>query len=119
MATVEVTPASLTIHVEGLDRILALRTTITIPWEHVTGVHRDLADASVIFHGLKLPGTNLPGVVTAGSFLKGGDWSFWDVRDPKRAIIVTLRDEHYAKVVVGVDDPDETARQIEAVLRQA
>lgn len=59
-------------------------------------------------------------MVTAGSYLRQGEWSFWDVHDPKKAIILRLRDEHYAKVVVGVDDPDATAATIrDALSRRA
>lgn len=103
-------------HVGGWDRILAMKSEITIPLEHVTGVERDLAEASAIYHGIKLPGTSIPGVVVAGSYLKSGEWSFWDVHDPNQAIILRLHDEHYRKVVVGVDDPDAAVRAVEAAI---
>ena len=116
MATIEITPTSLVVHVEGWDRILALKSEITIPLEHVVGVEQDLAEASVIYHGLKLPGTSIPGVMVAGSYLKSGEWSFWDVHDPRKAVILRLRDEHYGKVVVGVDDPEAAVRSVEAAI---
>jgi hypothetical protein len=32
---------------------------------------------------------------------------FWDVHDPAKAIGLDLRDEHYTKLVVQVDNPEE------------
>lgn len=116
MARIEITGEALTVHTEGWDRILALKSQVTIPLEHVVSVEQDMAEASAVYHGLRLPGTSLPGVVTAGSYLRQGEWSFWDVHDPQKAVILRLRDEHYAKVVVGVDDPDATAQQLRAAL---
>ncbi|HEV3233578.1 MAG TPA: hypothetical protein VG329_03415 [Candidatus Dormibacteraeota bacterium] len=112
MAIVEVNDDVLEIHVTGIDRILALKSTIAVPTSHVSGIDQDVAEASVVFHGLKLPGTGIPGVVTAGSFLKQGEWTFWDVHDPAKAVIIRLKDEHYSRLVIGVDDP---ARTVELV----
>ena len=112
MAAIEVTPRSLVVHVTGYDRILAMKSSVAIPLEHVVAVDQNLGEASTVFHGLKMPGTVIPGVVTAGSFLKSGEWAFWDVHDPAEAIILRLRDEHYARVVVGVNDPDATVAAI-------
>jgi small ligand-binding sensory domain FIST len=63
------------------------------------------------FHGLRLPGTSLPGVITAGSFYNG-EWLFFDVHDAERAIKIDLDHEHYAALIVEVADPDSTLRDI-------
>jgi len=116
MAQLEITADALVLHVTGLDRILALKQTISVPWEHVSGVDQDRAEAGVVFHGLKLPGTAVPGVVTAGSFFRGGQWTFWDVHDPAQAVIIRLRDEHYSRLVVGVDDPADAVSRVRSAL---
>lgn len=116
MAQVEVNGDNLEIHVVGVDRILALKSTVVVPMEHVSAIDQALEEVSVVFHGLKLPGTGIPGVVTAGSFLKEGEWSFWDVHDPAKAVIIRTHDEHYCRVVVGVDDPAETVERVQAAL---
>ena len=64
-------------------------------------------------------GTNLPGVITAGRFVNRGEWSFWDVHDPDKAIAMRLHDEHYAKLVIGVDDPKATTQAITAAIKRA
>ena len=117
MARIDVTGDHLIVHIEGLDRLLAMKSSITLPLSHVVGVHRDTAEAATVYHGLRMPGTSIPGVISAGSFLRDGKWSFWDVHDPSRAIILETVDEHYTKLVVGVDDPDAVVAAIEATLR--
>jgi DNA-binding transcriptional regulator LsrR (DeoR family) len=63
-----------------------------------------------------LPGTEVPGVITAGTFYEHGERVFWDVHHPERAIALSLRDERYAKLVVEVEDPEATIAAIEAAL---
>lgn len=41
---------------------------------------------------LRLPGTHLPGLVTAGSHAERGRWMFWNSKTGKNAI--TIRIEH-------------------------
>jgi hypothetical protein len=108
MAIVEVDGDTLTVRVTGIDQVLALKHTLEVPLEHVAGIDQDSEEAGAIFHGLRLPGTSLPGIVTAGSYFRAGEWSFWDVHDPSKAVIIRLKDEHYSRVVVGVDDPSGT-----------
>jgi hypothetical protein len=116
VATVAVTDESLTVQVTGFDRILAFTSTITVPLAHVTGITKDATEAGKTFHGLRLPGTAIPGVLTAGAFLKSGEWTFWDVHDPDKAVILSLNHEHYSRLVVGVDDPGATVEAVRAAL---
>ncbi|MFZ0217115.1 MAG: hypothetical protein WAM30_14385, partial [Candidatus Dormiibacterota bacterium] len=60
---------------------------------------------------------DIPHVLTAGRFLQHGDLVFWDVRGPDGAVAVALRHERYAKLVVGVTDPDESVPKINAAVR--
>ena len=116
MAKVEITGDELTVDVTGIDKVLALKSTLTVPLAHVAAIDRDVKEAGVVFHGLRLPGTGIPGVLTAGSFLNHGQWSFWDVHDPAKAVIIRLHDEHYNRLVVGVDDPAATVQLVRAAL---
>jgi hypothetical protein len=116
MAIVEIDGDTLTVRVTGLDEVLAFKHTLEVPLAHVEGIEQGSPDVGTIFHGLKLPGTNLPGVVTAGSFLRAGQWSFWDVHDPDKALTIRLSDEHYSRVVVQVDDPTATIELVRAAL---
>jgi hypothetical protein len=67
MTEVEVNETSLIVRIEGWDRIWALKSEITIPLDRI----RDAVPFSTDAAGklwLRLPGTYLPVVVTAGTY---------------------------------------------------
>lgn len=118
MAEIELNPSSLVVHIRGVDQFFALKSQLEVPLEHVAAVEVSPPEARRIWHGLRVGGTNLPGVITAGRFIDHGEWAFWDVHDPDKAIAIHLHDERYAKIVIGVDDPAATTEAIKAAIRQ-
>lgn len=119
VADIELTGGVLKVHIRGFDQFLALESTVEVPLRHIAGVEVDPPDAHDVFHGLRMGGTNLPGVITAGHFLHHGQWAFWDVHDPSRSIAIELHDDHYARLVIGVDDPEAAARSIRSAVAEA
>jgi hypothetical protein len=117
VAEIEITADALIVHVTGADRIFALKSQLAVPLKHVLAAARDEQEAREWYHGLRLPGTEVPGVITAGTFYEHGERVFWDVHRPERAIALSLRDERYTKLVVEVEDPDATITAFEAALR--
>jgi hypothetical protein len=118
MAEIEITPTSVIVHIRGADRFFALKSQLEVPLEHIAAVDASEPEAHQIWHGLRAAVTNLPGVITAGRFIHHGEWAFWDVHDPDQAIAIRLRDEHYAKLIIGVDDPAATAKAISAAIQR-
>jgi hypothetical protein len=119
VATIELTPTSLIVHITGADQFFALASRLEVPLEHIAGVDARVPEAHGAFHGLRMGGTNVPGLITAGRFLQGGEWAFWDVHDPDQAIGIRLHDERYAKLIVGVENPLLTAELIANALAAA
>jgi hypothetical protein len=119
MARVELTSGSLIIHVEGMDRIWALKSHLEIPLQHVVKAESDPAIARGWWHGIKWPGTNLPGVVTAGTFYKDGQLMFWDIHDPDRTVVISLADEDYSQLVIEVENPTQTVEAINSAVAAA
>ncbi|HVA22380.1 MAG TPA: hypothetical protein VNN74_09850 [Candidatus Micrarchaeia archaeon] len=117
-AKVEIVEGSLHVAIEGLDRVLALRVHIEVPLANVRGARVDAEAGRRLFHGIRAKGTSIPGVVTAGSFYdpSRGTWTFFDVHDPDRAIVIDLDHEHFASLVLEVDDPRAAAAAVEAAL---
>ena len=116
MAEIELTATTLIVHIRGADQFFALKSKLEVPLKHIAGIDVRPPDAGQIWHGLRVGGSNLPGVITAGRFLQHGQWAFWDVHDPDKAIAIRLHDERYGKLVVGVDLPDATAEAIRAAI---
>jgi len=113
MAQIELTSGTLIIRIEGADKLWALKSQLAIPLGHVAGVEPAEAEAREWLHGIRLGGTHLPGVISAGRFYERGQWVFWDVHHPERAIAIALRDERYSRLVVEVDDPGAALAAIE------
>ena len=112
MVDLDVADGKLVVRVEGLDKLWALKSSLEIPLEHVTGVRADPEAARGWFHGLKLAGSNLPGVITAGTFYQSGGMVFWDVHDPEKTVVISMRDERYKALVVEVADPEAAVRLV-------
>jgi hypothetical protein len=105
---------------QGLDKLWALKSRLEIPLGHVRGATHDPGIAREP-KGVRIGGTHLPGVVTAGRFRRHGEWVFWDVKNPERTVVVELADEEtYDRLVVEVEDPRATVALIEgAIAREA
>lgn len=115
MAKVHIDGDDLVVEVEGLDKLLALTSRLTIPLRNVRGATPDPGVAAEP-KGIRAPGTHIPRVVAAGTFRRDGEKVFWDVRDPQQAVVIELRDEDYARLIVQVDDPRATADLVAAAL---
>ncbi len=89
----------------GRGQDLSLKSTLEIPLEHIAGIRADPEVARGWFHGLKMPGTNIPGVITAGTFYQHGQRVFWDVHHPDQTVVIELHDERYNELIVEVADP--------------
>ena len=112
MVIVSIEGTSAVFEVQGLDKLWALRSRLEIPLAHIEGVEADPSIARGWWHGLKLGGTSLPGVITAGTFYQHAELVFWDIHNPDRTIVVSLRDERYKKLIVEVADPAMTVEQL-------
>ena len=112
MAHISIDDSTLVVEVEGMDKLWALKSRLTIPLEHVRGATVDPGIVSED-QGWKLGGSRIPGVIVAGTFQQDGERVFWDVHDKSRAVVIELRDETYARLVVEVPDPRSTVELVE------
>ena len=112
MVDLAIAEGKLRLHIRGADRLWAFKSSLEIPLVHIASVRADSEVARGWYHGIKMPGTNVPGVITAGTFYQDGKRIFWDVHHPEKAIVIDLHDERYNELIVEVDDPAEAVRLI-------
>lgn len=112
MVELEVREGNLALHVRGADKFWALKSTLEIPLQHIAGVRADPEIARGWWHGIKLAGADLPGVLRAGTFYQHGQRVFWDVHNPEKTIVIALHDERYGELVVEVADPAAAVERI-------
>ena len=106
----------LTLHVRGADKLWAFKSSLEIPVVHIRSVRADPEVARGWYHGIRMPGTSVPGVITAGTFYQDGKRIFWDVHHPEKTIVIDLHDERYSELVVEVDDPEAAVKLIQNAL---
>ena len=116
MVTLRFTEETLVVEVEGWDKLWSMKGSLEIPLAHIAGVRTDPPEVHDWWRGVRLPGTYLPGVVTAGTFHYHGQRVFWDVHDPSKAIGIALHDERYAELIVEVEDPEAAVAAIKTRL---
>lgn len=117
MVELSVAEGKLTLHVKGADKLWAFKSSLEIPLAHIASVGP--ANPEIVhgwWHGIRMPGTNLPGVITAGTFYQDGKRIFWDVHDPNKTIVIDLHDERYNQLIVEVADPRAAVNLIQNAL---
>ncbi len=120
MTEIELTESMLIVHMKGVHKILTLKSQLEVPLTHVVGAEIDPAVVEqwgkVNLKGVRI-GTGLPGKILAGNVLLEGQWAFWDVHDPHKAISIKLADEYYTKLVIEVADPADAVARIKEAVR--
>jgi hypothetical protein len=119
MAEVELAQDALIVHVEGMDRLFALRSRLEVPLTHVAGAKADPEEARRRWHGIMERGVWVPGSITAGTFYQEGELVFWDVHDPEKTVVIELKDERYRRLVIEVKDPEATVALVNEAATRA
>jgi hypothetical protein len=123
MTRIEIQDDRLIARIQGLDRVLALTSELSIPLAHVKSAAVSPPEVRRRWRNplrAHVPGTDMPYVVMAGSFLfLDGEHAFWDVHDPDRTVVIELDHERFAKLVLEVEDPQATATAINAAVAGA
>jgi hypothetical protein len=113
MVRVEIDGRELAVTISGLDSFWAIKRSLRVPLAHVAGARVDAMAGSP---GWKMFGTGIPRGLAAGRFRKGGEYAFWVARQRHKALVVTLRNEHFARLVLEIEDPEWTAERINAAV---
>ncbi len=113
-----VEPKALEIHLGGIDGVLAIKRHLQIFTHLITGV--EAMDRKAIPPGqgtwLRAPGTYIPGLIRHGSYSRVPYREFWAVFRQKRVLVITIRDWDYARVILGIRDPETHAAAIATAL---
>lgn len=119
MVTISISDGRIHFDVEGIDRMWALRSQLEFPLSHIRSVRVDPEAAKGWWHGIRLWGSNIPGILTAGTFYQNGRVVFYDVHDPERTIVIELDHEHYDRMVVEVEEPEIEAGKMEKAISRS
>ena len=118
MARVKIENDQLVINMQGARKFLALKSTLSLPLTNIQEATTCLTwkDAPRIFQ--KRVGANIPNTYFGGTFWQDGDKVFYDLRKQEDAIVITLKDEDFKHVIIGVENPKETVELIEEAIKE-
>ena len=102
--------------VKGTDKFWAMKSHLDIPLAHIKAARIDPNAARGWWHGLRMPGTDIPGLILAGTFYQSQGKVFYDVHHPDRTIIIELDHESYTHLMIEVDDPTAERARLRAAL---
>lgn len=119
MVDLSVADGNLVLHVRGADQLWAFKSSLEIPLAHIAQIRADSSIAHGWWHGLRMPGTQVPGVITAGTFYQDGKRIFWDVHHPENTVVIELKDERYNELIVEVADPNAAVDLVSAAVKSS
>jgi len=112
MTDIAVEKDKLVLSVKGMDKVWALKGRLEFPLQHVENVRHDPEIVKKQKKGLRLLGTHVRGLITAGTFRHNGERYFWNVRHPENALVIDLNNEPYSKLIVEVENPAQSVAKI-------
>jgi len=102
--SIEIVDGNLHVVVKGFDKILALKSSFTIPLTHIQSIQIRPEEVFNFWHGLRI-GTNIPGIISAGTFIQSDGAIFMEFRHEHRTVGINLIHEKYKALYLEVPEP--------------
>ena len=123
MARVRAENGQLVISMKGMRKFFAMKSEVSVPLTSVESVTTglDWKDLPKVLD--KVIGTNSNSLYYGGTFREGGFWNtdgdkvFFDLKRKEEAIVITLKDEEFNRLIIGCETPEETVALIQQALR--
>ncbi len=117
LAAVGVSPDDqLLVRPVGLVRLWALSKGHECPVTNITDV--GVSPRKGLAKGWRVPGTHLPGVMTAGTFRSHGEKDLWMVGRAKEVLVIELHDQPYRHLIIEVEDPHAAVEALRAAMNR-
>jgi hypothetical protein len=113
MATVQLTPSTLSLRLTRGEKIAGLLRDVEVPLASVRSVEV-VTDPLAAVRGLRAPGLALPGVRKVGTWRRAGQRTLVCVRRGRPAVKIELAGQRWAALLVGADDAAALADDLSA-----
>jgi hypothetical protein len=104
VAELRIDDDSVTVELSAAEKVECLHGDLVVPRSAVASA-RAVLDGMAEVHGLRAPGTGVPGMVLAGTFRDGGSRTFAVCHHRRPAVVLELDGQSFDRVVVTVEDP--------------
>ena len=125
MARVKIENGNLIIAMKGMRKFFAMKSEVSVPVTNVESVTTGLEWKDMPNTLDKVLGTNSNELYYGGTFKDGGFWSsdgdkvFFDLKRKEDAIVITLKDEEFKRLIIGCENAEETVSIIQQALSGA
>ena len=106
MANLVINDDTVTVQMSVAEKAEALHRNLTVPRSAIAGV-RVVSDGMSEVHGLKMPGSGIPGVIMVGTWISREGKTFVVCHGNGRAIVIELTGQDYDRIVMTVDNPED------------
>ena len=107
----------LRIEMQGFEKLLGFKSRLVIPLEHITSANTDDL-GTAIFRGIRGPGTNIPGILRAGTYHTKQGKEFWYAPRGRKYLTIELKDESYKRIVLGIHENQYWAEMINSAVKR-
>ena len=108
MAKLLVNDDIVTVSLSAVEKAEALHGDVSVPRSAVASA-RVVPDGLDEVHGLRMPGTGLPGVIMVGTWRDKQRVTFAVCHGRRPAVVLELTGQQYDRFVVTVENPGEVA----------
>lgn len=106
MANLLIDDEHVTVALSTAEKVAALHGNLTVPRSAIMRV-TTVPDGMAEVHGLRAPGTGLPGVIMVGTWRTADAVTFAVCHGRRPAVVLDLNGQAYDRLVVTVDNPEE------------
>jgi hypothetical protein len=111
VADIRIDGSDLALDLSRLEKVEAVHGDLRFPLTSVRQV--EVVDRPLdLIHGLKLPGTGIPGSTAVGTWVSPDGRTFAVEHHASRGIVVHLEGQTYQQLIVGCDQPEEVAERV-------
>ena len=116
MPQMEVTDGELIVHLDKWERLFSLIHEVRVPLSKVVSARENIG-----FDGLKLgwrlPGTHIPFILTAGTFISNGARQFVYRRRERQTVVIDLKENEWTRLIIGTTEASRETARINAAVR--
>jgi hypothetical protein len=112
MANLIIDDDTVVVSLSAMEKVEALHADVTVPRSAVTRT-RIVPDGMAEVHGVRAPGTGLPGVIMVGVWRSETGATFAACHGRGPAIVIDLDGAQFDRLVVTVGDPEHVQRSLE------
>lgn len=111
---VAVTTYEVRLELTGWDVIWALKNRLVFLTKAVRTVYAEPNARRP--PGFRMPGTSIPGIVQAGTYVWRGEREFWCIHYTGNSVVFELENAPYKRIVVDVREPERVMQRVRAAM---